>query len=162
MTTPLPPPIPTGQTTWASAADVTAITGSTVTTPQLTVANGVVEIFSRRICFVAATHTGQRDVEWLRRAVAFQAVWMLAQPDYFQRLDVTTITEGRKAFGLKEQTLLLAPMARIALSRLSTQRTRSVHVRSPWTDGMSPISSDPDSSGNDFFESWSALAGYGG
>lgn len=161
MTTPLPPGIPTGQTTWATIADVNANTGVTITTPQLVVANGIIEIFSRRICTVASMHMGVRDIEWMRRAVAFQAVWMLAQPDYFQRLDVTTITEGRKAFGLKEQTLLLAPMARIALSRVSTQRTRSIHIRSPWQDGMSPISSDPDSSGNDFFEAWSALS-YGG
>jgi hypothetical protein len=162
MTAPLPPGIPAGQTTWASAADVQTITGSTVTANQLTVANGIIEIFSRRICTVAAIHMGVRDIEWLRRAVAYQAVWMLAQPDFFQRLDVSTITEGRKAIVLKEQTLLLAPMSRIALSRLATQRTRSIHVRSPWQDGMSPISSDPDSAGNDFFESWSALAGYGG
>jgi hypothetical protein len=99
-----------------------------------------------------------RDIEWLRRAVAYQSVWMLGQPDFYTRLDVTTITEGRKSIGLKEQTLLLAPMARITLSRLSTQRTRSIHIRSPWQDGMSPISSDPDSAGNDFYEAWSSMA----
>jgi hypothetical protein len=147
--------------TWAQLADVVALTGVTVTQLQLSTANAIIEIFARRLYGVAGPRTGTRDLEWMKRAVAFQAAWMQGQPDFFTRLDVTTITEGRKSIGLKEQTLMVAPMARMALSRVSWQKTRSIHVRSAWQDGMTPISSDPDSAGNDFYESWTPY-GFGG
>lgn len=158
--------LPASSGTWASVADVVAITGKTVTQTQLAMANSVIEIFARRTYGFAMAdpqnpHVGTRDLEWMKRAVAHQAAWMLSQPDFFSRLDVTTITEGRKAIGLKEQTLLLAPMARMALSRVSWQRTRSIHVRSPFMDGLSPISADPDSAGNDFYDSWTYTPGGG-
>lgn len=147
--------------TWAQIADVLALTGVTVTQLQLTQANTIIEIFARRLYGVASTRTGTRDIEWMKRAVAFQAAWMQGQPDFFTRLDVTTITEGRKSIGLKEQTLMVAPMARMALSRVSWQKTRSIHIRSAWQDGMTPISADPDSAGNDFYEAWTPF-GWGG
>jgi hypothetical protein len=147
--------------TWAQLADVLALTGVTVTQLQLTNANVIIEVFSRRVYGIANTRTGSRDLEWMKRAVAYQAAWMQGQPDFFTRLDVTTITEGRKSIGLKEQTLMVAPMARMALSRVSWQKTRSVHIRSVWQDGMTPISSDPDSAGNDFYESFTPF-GFGG
>lgn len=150
------------QTTWATAGDVLALTGLTPSALQLTQANMIIEVFSRRVYtdVMPAGGTpriGARDLEWMKRAVAFQSVWMAGQPDFFTRLDVTTITEGRKSIGLKEQTLMVAPMARMALSRVSWQKTRSVHVKSTWQDGMTPISSDPDSAGNDFYQVWSGM-----
>jgi hypothetical protein len=147
--------------TWAQIADVLAITGVTVTQLQLAQANAIIEIFARRTYALAAPHTGTRDLEWMKRAVAFQAAWMPGQPDIWTRLDVTMISEGRKSIGLKEQTLMVAPLARMALSRVSWQKSRSIHIRAPWQDGMSPISSDPDSAGNDFFETWTPY-GFGG
>lgn len=147
--------------TWAQIGDVLAITGVTVTQLQLLQANAIIEIFARRLYGIANTRTGTRDLEWMKRAVAYEAAWIPGQPDIFTRLDVTMITEGRKAIGLKEMTLMIAPLARIALSRVSWQKTRSIHIRSNWQDGMTPISSDPDSAGNDFYEPWTPY-GFGG
>jgi hypothetical protein len=146
--------------TWAQIADVAAITGITVTQQQLAQANSIIEMFARRTAALGYANTGTRDQEWMKRAVAYEAVWLNGQPDLYTRLDVTMISEGRKSIGLKEQTLMIAPLARKALSRVSWLRTRSVHIRSPFQDGMTPISPDPDSAGNDFYEVWSP-AGYG-
>lgn len=145
------------QTTWATQDDVLALTAKATDGATLTAANLVIEVFSRRIYTIAAPNTGTRDLEWMKRAVAFEATWMPGQPDFWTRLDVSTIVEGRKAITLKEQTLLLAPMARIALSRVSWQKTRSIHIRSAFQDGLSPISSNPDSAGNDFYEQWDSM-----
>ncbi len=147
--------------TWAQIADVLALTGVTVTQQQLAMANAVVELYARRTYALAASKTGFRDLEWMKRAVAYEAVWITAQPDMFVRLDVTGIAEGRKNVGLKEDALMLSPLARKALSRVSWMKTRSIHVRSAWQDGMTPISSDPVSAGNDFYESWTPF-GFGG
>lgn len=151
---------PAAPETWATVEDVATYTGATVTSPQLMQANAMIEMFTRRTCVESYDRTGDRDKVWLKRAVAYQAAWMPGQPDVFTRLDVNTIQEGRKAIGLKENTLLIAPLAKKALRNVSWLKTRSVHVRSPFQDGLSPISPDPDSAGNDWYESWSPLGGW--
>lgn len=133
------------------------LTGQTVTDQQVAVANSVIELVSSRVYTIASPNTGTRDGEWLRRAVAWQCVWITGQPDYLTRLDINAITEGHKSIGLKDWALVLAPLAQRALAKLSWLRTRSIHVRSPWTDGMTPISSDPDSAANDFYQVWSPM-----
>lgn len=145
------------QTTWATTADVTTITGATVTDVQLGQANAVIETLTARLYSISATKIGVRDAEWLKRAVAYQSVWMIAQPDYFQRLEVTNIVEGRKSVGMKELSLILGPMARMNLKRCSWLRSRSLHVRTPFQDGMGPVSSDPDSGANDAYEMWAGM-----
>lgn len=149
------------QTTWATAADVLDLTGQTVTSQQVSAANSVIEVCAARVYTLAIDRTGSRDVEWMRRAVAYQTVWMTSQPDFFQRMDVTSIAEGRKSVGLKDSALILAPMAAKTLKRVSWLRSRSIHVRSAWQDGMTPISPDPTSSGNDFYEQWNPMMGGG-
>ncbi len=143
--------------TWAQLADVVAITGTTVTADQLSQANSIIEMISGRLYAISATKIGARNAEWLRRAVAYEAAWIPANPDLFQRLDVTGIAEGRKNVLLKDLALILAPLANRALNRLSWKRSRAMHVHSPFQDGFGPISSDPDSAGNDAYEQWSSL-----
>jgi hypothetical protein len=143
--------------TWAQLADVTAITGKSVTADQLFQANAIIEMVSGRLYAISATKIGARNAEWLKRAVAYEAAWIPANPDLFQRLDVTGIAEGRKNVLLKDLALIVAPLANRALNRLSWKRSRSMHVHSPFQDGFGPISSDPDSAGNDAYEQWSPL-----
>lgn len=154
------------QTTWATAADVLSLTGMTVTDPQLTQANGVVELHAGRVYALATltgsngvTNTGARDVEWMRRACAYQAAWMPSQPDMFGRLEMEAISATGRPVPITPAALTLAPLARRALKRVSWLKSRSVHVRSPFQDGMSPISPDADSAANDFYESWSGMGG---
>lgn len=131
---------------WATTADVLALTGATVTQTQLDQANSIIELHSGRIYALSGvtdpngvTNTGARDIEWMRRACAFQAAWMLSQPDMFSRLDLSAVTQEGRAVGLKDHALVLAPLAKRALARVSWLKSRSLHVRSPFEDGMGPI-----------------------
>ena len=128
------------QTTWATAADVTSLTGATVTDPQLTQANAAIELHAGRLYTDAVSRTGTRDVEWMRRACAYQAAWMLAQPDMFTRLEMQAISATGRPVPIIASALTLAPLARRALNRVSWFRSRSLHVRSPFEDGLGPLS----------------------
>lgn len=120
---------------WATIADVSNLTGSVVTDAQLSQANAVIELHSGRVYSLAHANTGARDLEWMRRACAYQAAWMLSQPDMFSRMDITSVGSG---VGLKEKGLVLAPLAKQALNRVSWLKSRSLHVRSPFQDGAGP------------------------
>lgn len=138
---------------WAQASDVAGITGVTVTDAQVMQAQAIIDMFSART-YDAQPRIGTRDLYWLKLAVAYQCVWMVEQPDLFTRLDFQTIAMGNRPVELKDDSLRIAPFAAKALKRCSWLRSRSLHVRSPFVDGLSPISSDPDSSANDFYETF--------
>lgn len=141
---------------WAQADDVLTLTGETVTDAQVLRAQAIIDMFTART-YDALPRIGTRDLYWLKLAVAYQAAWMLSQPDLYSRLDFATISAGSRPVQLKEDTLRIAPFASRALKRVSWLRSRALHVRSPFTDGLTPISSDPDSAGNDFYEQWTPL-----
>jgi hypothetical protein len=148
------------QQTWATAADVLALTGQQVDDTTVATANSVVEILGDRIYTIAAARTGSRDLELMRRAVVFEAVWITGQPDFFTRMDVNAITEGRRSIGVKDLSLMLAPMAKMALRRVSWLRSRSLHTRSPWIDGRGgALSPNPDAEVNDALEAWAPMGG---
>lgn len=120
---------------WASTDDVEDVTGQPVTTAQLALAASTVETHSGRpyTADIAAV-TGTRDTFWLKRAEAFQAVWLIAQPDLLQRLDLTNVPGEGGTASLKEHALTLAPYAARALAKLSWKRSRSVNVRPAMAD----------------------------
>lgn len=131
------------QTTWATTGDVASLTGVSVDLTGLSQANAIIELIAGRVYTLAGvtdangvTNTGARDTEWMRRACAYQAAWMVSQPDMFARLDLNAINQEGRAVGLKENSLVLAPLARRALARVSWLRSRSLHVRSPFEDGL--------------------------
>lgn len=141
---------------WAQASDVASKTGVTVTDAQVMQAQAVMDMCSART-YDAKARIGSRDQYWLLLATAYQCAWMLAQPDLFTRLDFQTIAAGSRPVQLKDDSLLLGPLAKKALRRCSWMRSRSYHVRSPFTDGLGGMSPDPDSSANDAFESWTGF-----
>lgn len=143
-------------TSWAQAADVLTITDVTVTDAQVMRAQAMIDMYSART-YDAKARIGTRDQYWLKLAVIYQCAWMVGQPDLYTRLDFAAITMDRRAVALKDDSLRIAPMATKALKRCSWLRSRSLHVRSPFVDGMTPISSDPDSAGNDAYETWGAM-----
>jgi hypothetical protein len=124
------------QTAWATTSDVLSLTGQATTQTLLDQANGVIELHAGKVYTLAAANTGSRDIEWMRRACAYQCVWMMSQPDMFTRLDLNAVNQEGRAVGLKEYTLVLAPLAKRALNRVSWLRSRSLHVRSPFEDGL--------------------------
>ena len=128
---------------WATAGDVTTLTGVTAFAFQVEQANAVIELHAGRIYDPVNTplRVGAHDIEWMRRAAAYQAAWMVSQPDVFARLDLTEVPVGTSTpVKTRETAMTLAPLARRALKRVSWLKSRSVHVRSAFQDGLGPIS----------------------
>lgn len=150
--------------TWCTTDDVLLLTGKTVTDAQLAQASAALELHVGRTYFETVSNpdggsvkVGRRDREWLKRACAYQAAWMLAQPDMYQRLDMDALASTGRPISLKDRALVLAPLARRALQRVSWLRSRSLHARTPFVDGMSPISPNAVAEANDAYEAWSPL-----
>ena len=122
---------------WASIADVEETTGKTVSEAQLLQAAATIELHTGRPYNEdVAAKTSVRDTHWLKRAEAYQAAWMLAQPDAFARSNVTQVAqEGGGTTGLTHDALTLAPFAKKAINRLSWRRSRSVQAQPFVPDG---------------------------
>lgn len=121
---------------WATTEDVERITGVVVSSAVVSQAQAAIEVHSGRT-YAARDRTGTRDQGWLKYAVAYQAAWLPSQPDYAQRMDLTGVTGPGAATGtvpLTSTGMVLAPMARWALKRVSWLKSRSLHVRSPFVD----------------------------
>lgn len=144
---------------WATVADVATYTGQTVTTDQLSRAQAIIDMFAGRT-FDAQPRTGTRDQYWLKLAVSYQAAWLTAQPDLFQRIDLAAITMSNRAVALKDDSLRIAPLAAKALSKVSWLRGRSLHVQSPFEDSFGGLfNPNVDSSANDLAFPWSPVGG---
>lgn len=120
--------------TWATTAEVADITGVTVTEAQLIRAQHVIDIVSGRTYEIHALLVEEnrtRDLYWLKLAVAYQAAWMLSQPDMFTRMNVTSVNQDTSQAQMGASALTLAPLARRALNRVSWKGTRSLQVQRP-------------------------------
>jgi hypothetical protein len=127
---------------WASAVDVYALTGATVTDAQVDQATSVIELTSGgRMARLDPAYLSERNLDWLRRAVAYQAAWIASQPDYFTRMDVSSMTQDGIAAAFRPDGLILSPLARRCLKRLSWRGVRT----------MTPsINRTPDRAGSRF------------
>lgn len=148
--------VQTGPQSWATVTDVLNITGQTITGTQLVQAQAIIDMAAGRT-YLAAPRTGTRDAYWLKLAVAYQGAWMTGQPDIFSRLDIQALPGTGRPVPLGPNAIMIAPMAKWALKRVSWLKTRSVHILSPYVDGLSPVSPDASSSANDFYESWTGM-----
>jgi len=73
-----------------------------------------------------------RDLALLRRAVCYQTPWQAAQIDYEETVDVLRIAGSTSTGGIElrdEFSLLLAPLARQSLSRVSWKRRKWTNLR---------------------------------
>lgn len=149
------------QITWATTADVTAITGAEVSQVQLAQAAMTIDLHTARPYTLDSQRVGARDVYWLKAAVAYQVTWMLEQPDMFERMGIqslgTTSSSGRGGTSFEKDAMILAPLAKKALSRVSWLKSRSLHTQTPFTDGYGVFGSDPLSSGSDGLYGWDSL-----
>ena len=150
--------------TWCTVADVLLFTGKTVTDAQLAQAAAALELHLGRTYYETVSNpdggtvkVGRRDLEWIRRACAYQAGWMLAQPDMYQRLDMDALASTGRPITLKDRALVLAPLARRALQRVSWLRSRSLHIRSRFTDGLSELSPNAGAAAPDAFETFTSM-----
>lgn len=115
---------------WATGADVVALTGSPANEELLAMAQAHIELAIGRTEALSTAEMSVRDLEWLRRAVAYQAAWLVGQADINTRLDVSQLAQDGMQATFKEDSLILAPLAKLALGRLSWRgRGRSISVQ---------------------------------
>ena len=118
-------------TLWASIADITTVTGKTVSEVTRNLAAQAIELHTGAIESVPRVDMTRRDAYWLRQAVCFQAAWLASTPDYLERNDITAANQdGASATGGPDW-MTLAPLARKAVKRLSWRGTRTVLTGRP-------------------------------
>lgn len=115
-------------TNWAAALDVQQLTGKVVGDDDVLQAQAVVELLGGALVTAAgASVLSTRNLDWLRRAVAYQAAFMVEYPDYFTRMDVSVFTQDGTSATIKADGLVLAPLARRCIKRLSWRGMRTLH-----------------------------------
>ena len=132
---------PNNTNTWATVQDVLDITGLEVQNQQVMMAGFVVDMFTGRpYSFVGPDqaeynwyeNTGDIDAYYLKLAVAFQCAWMMMQPDLMTRMNLANLPAKGRPLTLNADGMILGPLAKKALGRVSWLRTRALHVRSPF------------------------------
>jgi len=114
---------------WATEADVLAITEVTVTEAKVTQAQYQIELFSG---VTEEYEIRPRDLRFLRLAVAYQAAWLKGQIDVTTRTDVESFTQDEmSAKYANKEAAVLAPLARQSIKRLSWKTNRSIRLRRP-------------------------------
>lgn len=112
--------------TWCTVAEVLTVTGKTVTELDRNIAVYAVELNTGAIESVDRPDMTRRDAYWLRQAVAFQAAWLTTTPDYLERNDISAASQDGESVTLNPDALVLAPLAKRAIKRLSWRGTRTI------------------------------------
>jgi len=140
---------------WATAANVLALTGKTVTEQQVAEASAVITVYANRTVDASGSMT-PRDLNTLAQATSFQTAWQIVQPGYHQRSSYTQTTQdGFSVVYGKEWQISLAPLAARALKNLSWKVSRTVRIptiRTPlgYAGNFTNEESDPYSSWTPF------------
>ena len=121
---------------WATAAEVLATTGETVTEAKVAQASAVITIYAERTEDMRDA-LKPRDLVWLREATCWQAAWQGPKAGFARRDNVDEISQdgmnivhGRGGGqGLNEHKVTLAPLAARALKNLSWKGTRTLRFR---------------------------------
>ena len=112
---------------WATTDDVAALTGRTVSESDVTIAIGVIELTNGgRMAALDPDWVSGRVQDWLRRAVAYQAAFMVAHPDYFERMDLKSLSQDGVSAVFKGDSITIAPLARRCLNKLPWRGTRTI------------------------------------
>ena len=118
---------------WASADDVTTYTGlSLPPAPDpdavMALANSTITGYANRTEAASAAISG-RDLLTLKVATAFQAAWLIGQPDFLTRLNFRSSTvDGESIAFASESQQNLSPMASRYLRNLSWKASRTLSI----------------------------------
>lgn len=114
---------------WATTDDVEDVTGSTVTSGELSRAQAVVELFVGRTPAADDQPTRAVDLHWLKQAVCWQAVWLKDQPGYNSRSSFSDMAQDgfQLSVGARHD-LHLAPLAARAIKNLTWMSSRSIEI----------------------------------
>lgn len=117
---------------WVTGTEASTITGKTVTDPQVSVAQPIIEIFTN-VTTEASASLKPRDLRLLRYATAYQAYWMTTQVDVLSRLDVDNVTQDGVTYakGDEPDVYVLAPLAKRCVLRLSWMKSRTILPLTP-------------------------------
>lgn len=126
---------------WASPAQIYNITGVEVTDQEIQDAQMVVELHCGRTAAGMGTTDARlrpRDLDWLRKAVAYQAAWQRDQPGYLERhwikeiiQDGTNIVYASSGEASNVAFLNLGPLAARAIKNLSWMKNQSIRLKMP-------------------------------
>lgn len=153
-----------GSSAWTTTSKIRSITGSTVTEDDLAMAQGVIELYSGRTYAGSQANASIRpkDLGWLEKAVAYQAIWQLSQPGYLTRHAIKEVNQDGAQIiyaGSSEPNntalIMLAPLANRALKNVSWLRSRTIRVKAPSLGGSQE--SYGDYKRNDDHPGWRAM-----
>ncbi|MFM9635972.1 hypothetical protein [Streptomyces turgidiscabies] len=115
---------------WATPQDVIDKTGLTVTNQQLTQAQAVTELFADATEDASdAGNISPKNLRLLKLAVSYQAAWITQHPDAFTNIDLTNFNQDQVSGTLAHaNALILAPLAKRAIDRLSWKRIRPLRI----------------------------------
>lgn len=129
---------------WATEAEVADVTGVTVSATELAQAEAVVNLYSGRTPDLLADRIGERDLYWLKQAVAWQAVWQQSQVGFDSRSSVGSVSQDGVSVSFRtEWQQVLAPLAARSLKNLSWKRSRTTSRRGRVYTNFLLESSDP-------------------
>ncbi|WP_328494108.1 hypothetical protein OHS59_16235 [Streptomyces sp. NBC_00414] len=116
---------------WCTTSDVLAYTEVTVTEAKVDMAQLLIEIFADTtedasdLGIISTT-----NLRLLKAAVAYQAAWMNAHPDQFTNSDFEAFQQdGLSVDNRHANSMILAPMAKRCIDRLSWKRNRNTYIR---------------------------------
>ena len=106
--------------TWATADEVVSITGREASAENLALAQSMIEIFAGTEAELDNGTISGRNAGFLRKAVAFQAVWLESHPDAVDAMDVQGVSQDGLSAQYKTDTAaFMAPLANRCLNRLT-------------------------------------------
>lgn len=116
--------------TWASTSDVITYTGFNATAAQVEQAQAVVEMFADTTTDASdAGNISPKNLRLLKQAVAYQAAWITQHPDAFTNVDLTNFNQDQVSGTLAHaNALILAPLAKRCIDRLSWKRIRPLRI----------------------------------
>lgn len=111
---------------WCTVEDVAELTSAAVTAGQRKQAATTIELHVGLIEAVERVDVTDRDRYWLKLATCYQAAWLKAQADLFERNDVSSAGQDGESATFRADAHTLAPLARKAIKRLSWRGPRTM------------------------------------
>lgn len=128
---------PTPQTSWATPAEASAITGVTIYQTDLDTAQSIIDLFTD-ISYDMAADLQPRTLRLLKQAISWQAKWQKNEgADQFGTgrekasetlgdYSYSNASSGSGSGGSSEDSALLSPIAQRWLTKLRWKRTRTI------------------------------------
>lgn len=116
---------------WCVPQDVQNLTGEIATESEIAQAQAIVDTFaSVNSAKIQIGVLFDKDLDRLRKATAYQTVFMQQNPGLFGRQNVKGVSQdGVSAQYEHEEAVILAPLARFNIMRLRWKRGRALHPR---------------------------------